>query len=511
MRKTLIVALIYLTAGVAAVLAQNTQPTIVTFSASPAAITVEAAESGEFETTVDWHAINVTDDQRLVLQQRILGAWVAAAPEDERLPPVGTLTIPVQHSLDFSPPTYRLALVSAADQLLDERILVIPYEIPPDQQPEITLFTASTPTVSAETLADGTARVNVSWAVSNRRPTSNLVFEQVMTDGQAVAVELPRANLWIASRGDGVVAPVTPTLGSVIELRMRVIDVLSGEVYAESEVEVLVAGEVIAVEPTPAPTATPQVDEDGTPMPTPTPRNCPISPLDAPLTGAPGDGCDTYRDPRTGAVSRVTAFSLDNPNPRPGQSVTLTWQVEGAQFALIEVYDPVQLEQGGLPQPVLTRYDGLPISGSATVTLPTTLTEGARFILWAANLSTEARSPSFLYDRLAYRIIDTGLSALRTDATISAFIALPAVVTPGGEVTLSWSLTGADTALIELYNRATNAPAGVFEDLPVVGSASIVIPETFTQGARFVLWAANRTPDGTYLRLAQSEVEVPAG
>jgi hypothetical protein len=175
------------------------------------------------------------------------------------------------------------------------------------------------------------------------------------------------------------------------------------------------------------------------------------------------------------------------------------------------VYDPVQLEQGGLPQPVLTRYDGLPISGSATVTLPTTLTEGARFILWAANLSTEARSPSFLYDRMAYRIIDTGLSALRTDATISAFIALPAVVTPGGEVTLSWSLTGADTALIELYNRATNAPAGVFEDLPVVGSASIVIPETFTQGARFVLWAANRTPDGTYLRLAQSEVEVPAG
>jgi len=93
---------------------------------------------------------------------------------------------------------------------------------------------------------------------------------------------------------------------------------------------------------------------------------------------------------------------------------------------------------------------------------------------------------------------------------ISAFIALPQTVQPGSEVTLSWSLTGADTALIELYNRANNALAGTFQELPTIGSANLIIPEAFTDGARFVLWAADRADDGTFIRLVRSEVEVMA-
>ena len=78
-------------------------------------------------------------------------------------------------------------------------------------------------------------------------------------------------------------------------------------------------------------------------------------------------------------------------------------------------------------------------------------------------------------------------------------------------MTLSWVLQGADAALIELYDQRSNGLVGGFEDLPTIGSASIVIPDTFSDGARFVLWAANRQADGSYSRIAQSELSIPTG
>ena len=517
--RRLILALVFGLTGVLTAAAQNAIPAIITFTANPAGLTVDAVESGTVEITLAWQVIHMGVGQKLVIYQRGLNTWEQIAPEgDEALEAAGSLTRNVIHPLDFGPPTYRLVLLDANDQQVGERILTMPYEIVPDLDPEITLFTSTNTTISSSALLDGSARVNISWVVANRLPTSNLVFEQVQTGGTAVAVELPRGNLWVQSRGDGVVAPVPPTFGNVLNLRLRVVDVLSGNVYDEAEVEVLMAGDAVAAVPTATAIAEPvdevegATEEAGTPEPTPMPRLCSISAVDVPLTGAPNDGCDVYVDARTGATTRVVSFSIDNMNPQAGAPLTLTWEVQGAQFALVEVYDPNQLAQGGLPEPSLALYDGLPTSGSTTITLPITLTDGARIVLWAANLSTEARSPSFLYDRLAYRMIDAGgAAALSTDAVITAFIALPQTVEPGAEVTLSWSLTGADTALIELYNRANNALAGTFEDLPTIGSANLIIPEAFTDGARFVLWAADRAEDGTFIRLVRSEVEVPAG
>jgi hypothetical protein len=515
MRK-LILALVFGLTGVLAAAAQNAIPAIITFTANPAGLTVDAVESGTVEITLAWQVINMGVGQRLAIYQRGLNTWEQIAPEQgETLDAAGSLTHHVTHPLDFGPPTYRLVLLNANNQQIDERILTMPYEIVPDLRPEITLFTSSTATLSSSALLDGSARVNISWVVANRLPTSNLVFEQVQTNGTAVPVELPRSNLWVQSRGDGVVAPVPPTFGNVISLRLRVVDVLSGDVYDEATVDVLMAGDAVAAASTATSTPEPAIEaiteEPGTPEPTPTPRSCSISPVDVPLRGAPNDGCDVYVDARTGATTRVLSFSIDNMNPQPGAPLTLTWEVEGAQFALVEVYDPNQLARGGLPEPALALYDGLPTSGSTTITIPLTLTNGARIVLWAANLSTEARSPSFLYDRLAYRMIDAGgAAALSTDAQITAFIALPQTVQPGSEVTLSWSLTGADTALIELYNRANNALAGTFQELPTIGSANLIIPEAFTDGARFVLWAADRAEDGTFIRLVRSEVEVMA-
>ncbi len=487
--------------------AQNVQPAIIKFEADIATITVNAAEKGTADLTLSWHVINVTPDYLLRLDQRRLGGWANVLPEGEVLPAVGNFLLSLQHPLDFGPPTYRLILLDANGGVVDERLVIIPYETPTDAVPEITLFTTSTLTLVADTLADGTARANVSWEVTNRVPSSNLVFEQVLADGPVVPVELPRASLWVGSTGDGVVAPVLPPAGNLIVVRLKVQDVISGEVYDEATVEVAVSGTVIAAAPTQANTA----DDQPTPLPSATPRNCSISPVDVPITGAPGDGCDVFREAQSDAVIRVESFGMNTNQLTPGGEVTFNWEVTGAQFALLEVYDPRQLAQGGLPQPSDVSLDGLDPVGSTTITIPSSFIEGARFILWAANLSTDARSPSFLYDRLAYRVIDARAEGITTAAQITAFIALPTVVEPGTEVTLSWSVEGADAALIELYDRRTNTLAGVFDDLPTIGSAMIIIPAEFTQGARFELWAADRTADGDFIRLTQSELDVPAG
>jgi hypothetical protein len=192
-------------------------------------------------------------------------------------------------------------------------------------------------------------------------------------------------------------------------------------------------------------------------------------------------------------------------------AISLSWEIEGAQLALLEIYAPQQLAQGGLPEPPEVTQDGLPTSGSTSVTLPSSLNSGARIILWAANLSTEARSPASLYERLAYRIIDIEGDQIDSAAEITAFIALPPAAPPGSEVTLSWNIRGAESGLIELYDLETGSLVGIFEDLPPIGSANIVIPAGFTQGVRFVLWATNQGADGDFLRLAQAEVEVLPG
>lgn len=105
--------------------------------------------------------------------------------------------------------------------------------------PVIHTFTTSTRALTSDVLQNHTARVLVSWQVDNRPDGSNLVFEQVLANGQAVNVELPRSNAWVASEGEGVVAPMLPLFGvNHIVLRLRVIDLTSNDTLASSQIDV---------------------------------------------------------------------------------------------------------------------------------------------------------------------------------------------------------------------------------------------------------------------------------
>ncbi|MBC7814262.1 MAG: hypothetical protein H7175_24115 [Burkholderiales bacterium] len=227
-------------------------PTIVTFAADLDTITVSDAEAGQTSATLAWNTVGVTENYRILLEAYQLDGWVSLLNAgDAELPGVGTRVINVQHPLNFGPPTYRLLIVDEGSSVLEQRILTIPYA-DTDTPATIEAFTSPDQSIDPEALTSGDARLAVAWEVSNRPATASITFEQVLADGTAVVVELPRQNLWIPSTGQGSVAPVEPGTGRVVRLRLRVVDLVSGAVYAEEQLAVPFTG-------SPAPT-----EEDST-------------------------------------------------------------------------------------------------------------------------------------------------------------------------------------------------------------------------------------------------------
>ncbi|MFW5748084.1 MAG: hypothetical protein ACOCYT_00575 [Chloroflexota bacterium] len=88
----------------------------------------------------------------------------------------------------------------------------------------IDVFTTSVTSVDADALADDSARVPVTWSVSNRPANSNLVFEQILPDGSLYNVELPRPDPYVASSGTGLTQPTSTGTEDEIVLQVRLID-----------------------------------------------------------------------------------------------------------------------------------------------------------------------------------------------------------------------------------------------------------------------------------------------
>ena len=171
------------------------------FESSLTSITVDDAESGTATTTLTWNTTGMTDDYRLTLHTYLLDGWKLVFPaESVPLEVNGTRVVTIQSSLTFSPPTYLLSIVGAkSNAIIDQRIVTIPYAHPIRRRvPPIEHFHDERH--KHRRGADwrpASAQVTVSWSVANRVPTANLVFEQVMKDGQAISVELPRPYVWV--------------------------------------------------------------------------------------------------------------------------------------------------------------------------------------------------------------------------------------------------------------------------------------------------------------------------
>lgn len=225
-------------------------PTIFRFDGDKTSTTLAELEAGDQTITLTWHVAHVDSTHTLRLYAYQEYAWVLLHDPVQPLPFVGSLSVPLIHPANFTPPTFKLVLLDTRGQTLDERTIVVPYDPASitGVTPVIDTFTAETQSVDAAALADGSLRLSVTWQVSNRLPQSNLIFEQVFDVDQTQNIELPRSVLWIPSAGTGVVAPVAPPNGSVIRLRLRVLDVITADVYAEKYITLSVIGTALPPE-----------------------------------------------------------------------------------------------------------------------------------------------------------------------------------------------------------------------------------------------------------------------
>lgn len=312
-------------------------PAIITFESSLTEVSVNELEAGTVTTTLSWDTVGMGDEYRLTLASYIFDRWEMVFSDTAvPLQANGEVTVTVQPPLSFSPPTFLLSIVrTRSSSIVAQRVLSIPYA-EPSGTPIIDAFDADLDTLDRGALVAGTARVNLSWEVTNRTPTSNLVFEQVFEDGTAVSVELPRPNLWVPSVGSGPVAPVYKAGEEAVMLRLSVIDLLSDTVLAEEELSLALTG---AAEP---PTLTPTL------VPPP-------------------------------ASETIVSFTATPSTVNRGAPVSLAWEVRGTGGVVIEQTVP------GQGDTVTTVVNAQSPQGSATVYLPDYAAYSVQFTLRTIN------------------------------------------------------------------------------------------------------------------------------
>ncbi|MCZ2095881.1 MAG: hypothetical protein LC121_06330 [Anaerolineae bacterium] len=331
-------------------LAQLPQPAIIAFQSSLPSLTMDEAEAGTQTTELSWYTANLTEGYRLRLLTYRRGNWEPVFGEDSvPLEPSGSRVVTIEHPLTFGAPTYLLSIVDRQQRIVDQRTLTIPYDVESvDAPPAIEQFQTDVTSVDAAALASGTALIQVAWQVTGRAPGSNLVFEQVFEDGTFQSIELPRQYLWVPSAGQGPVAPVVPQVpGSPVRLRLRVIDLVSGNAYAEQTITVNVVG--FAARP-PA-------------------LSTPVAPTPAPVI-----------PPVQPGSTQIASFVASPSTVNPGAAVTLSWEVRGTGGVSITQSIP----NGGDP---ITVVNAQSPRGSATVYVPDRAAYSVDYTLFTADQS----------------------------------------------------------------------------------------------------------------------------
>ncbi|MGQ9848745.1 MAG: hypothetical protein ACUVSU_01710 [Aggregatilineaceae bacterium] len=339
-------------------------PTIVEFAIDVPSISLTAAEAGLTPARLSWRTVGLRPEHKLVLYAFRVNRWepLALPPESEPLPATGEVTITIEHPLTFGPPTYSLVIADAAGQTLDQRVVIVPYTSD-EETPSLNVdrFEAGATQVDAAALAARTARVPVSWQVSGRQPYMHLIFEQVLETGEAVSVELPRLTLWVASQGEGVVAPVFTAAGQPVRLRLRVVDLRDGNTLVTYPLPPI---PVVAGVAAPAAAPVPANQNGGGAAP----------------PGSSGGA------PRNQTPLEIVSFAVAPETIPRGGTVTVTWDVRNAVEVGVWLVEP----GGRLAQMAPSPAE----QGTWTVTVPATYVDEATFMLFARSADGEQHQQS---------------------------------------------------------------------------------------------------------------------
>lgn len=178
---------------------------IVQFTSSLNFASLADVERETLNTQFTWYTSGVTEKHTLDLQVYVAGEWLSTIDTlSLDLPAQGELTVTIQHSQTFAPPTYRLVILDGVVEILDQWVVVIAYEsldtedinnLPP---PVSLIFTAITPDIAAS--ESGIGQANVTWETVNRQPTHDIRFAQLLLDGTQPKLPLLKDGaLWIPS------------------------------------------------------------------------------------------------------------------------------------------------------------------------------------------------------------------------------------------------------------------------------------------------------------------------
>lgn len=231
-------------------------PTITTFSTSSTNVSRASLTDKTARVPVSFAVENRPDNSNLVFQQ-VDGTTltnVELPRSNPIIPSAGNgVVAPVAPAGTATSITVRLSLVNLADNsVITQSEISLPIIEAAPTTAAISSFTTTATSVTLAALNDKSARLPVSWAADNRPNNSNLFFEQILENGTAVNVELPRSNPFVSSSGNGVVAPIAPSSANAtsITLRLRLADLSTQSTLAEKTITV-----PLAAAP-PAPTVT---------------------------------------------------------------------------------------------------------------------------------------------------------------------------------------------------------------------------------------------------------------
>lgn len=210
---------------------QSGEPRITSFTSSASSVDRVALSRGTVRIPVQWTTINRPLFATLFFEQVLPDGQVVNVELPRDTPWVNSNDRGVVAPIAVGDAPFVRLRVRLYNLLvpgnLDMRELTIP--IRDNNQVNIISYASSVTNVSRSSLANQSARIPVTWAVANRRNNQNLVFEQVMPNGELRNVELPRTDPIVASAGTGVAAPFAVDNNySHITLRLTVYDLNTG-------------------------------------------------------------------------------------------------------------------------------------------------------------------------------------------------------------------------------------------------------------------------------------------
>lgn len=233
----------------------QTQPDIISFTYDGVPLIYDEVEGGVAMAVFSWRAENLRAEDSMQIHAVVDNTWVLIG---ENFDPVKSDTLVIAHPLSFIEPLYRLSIVDSNDNIVDEARLSLTYrDDDPDGEAIIEAFSIDETIVSRSELINGTARLPVSWQISNRTANTNIIIEQVEPmSGVWSSIELPRDDTWMRSQDTGTIAPFDVN-DSNIGIRMRLVDIVTRETLKIREQSIAVIEDMGVITPTQSPTAIP--------------------------------------------------------------------------------------------------------------------------------------------------------------------------------------------------------------------------------------------------------------